>query len=306
MNKHIPVLLNEVIENLNIKTNGIYADLTFGRGGHTREILKRVGNDGKVFAIDKDPSAVESMKLLQDSRLNLKQGSFTMLHSWMKESNLIGRVDGILLDLGVSSPQLEDPERGFSFLRDGPLDMRMDPTTGISAAEWINSASQQEIAEVLKKYGEERYSNRIAKAIVETRVGIPITTTMQLAKIAAAANPRWEQHKHPATRTFQAIRIFINNELEELRICLKQCLDVLAIGGRLAVISFHSLEDRIVKQFMHRHIKGDQFPKKLPIRQDQMVVRLKAVGRAIKPSTTEVAANPRARSAVLRIAEKIR
>ncbi len=302
--EHKPILLSEVIEQLMIKEDGVYVDATFGRGGHVLEILRHLGLKGRVFAMDKDPEAIKAVKLIKDKRLRVKQGSFTTLLKWMKELNLIGKVDGVLFDLGVSSPQLEKPERGFSFLREGPLDMRMDPTCGQDAASWINSASYEEVAEVLRTYGEERFHKRIARAIVWARESTSIRTTKQLADIVAKANPKWERHKHPATRTFQAIRIFINNELQELRDCLTQCLEILGIGGRLLVISFHSLEDRIVKQFIQEQLSGG-LPSELPIKKEQLTVRLKRVGKAIKPKEREIAANPRARSAKLRVMEKI-
>ena len=303
--EHKPVLLSEVIEQLTIKEDGVYVDATFGRGGHVREILRHLGPKGLMFALDKDSEAIKAAKSIKDKRLRVKQGSFTTLLKWMEELDLVGKVNGVLFDLGVSSPQLEKPERGFSFLREGPLDMRMDPTCGQDAASWINSASYEEVAEVLKTYGEERFHKRIARAIVQAREITPIKTTTQLADIAARANPKWEKHKHPATRTFQAIRIFINNELQELRDCLTQCLEVLGVGGRLLVISFHSLEDRIVKQFIQEQLSGGGLPSELPIKEEQLTVRLKRVGKAIKPKEQEIAANPRARSAKLRVMEKI-
>jgi 16S rRNA (cytosine1402-N4)-methyltransferase len=303
---HKPILVAEVITGLAIKEDGVYVDATFGRGGHVREILRHLGPKGRLFALDKDPAAVTAAKMIQDDRLSIKQGSFTLLQSWMQELGVSGEVDGIVMDLGVASPQLDDPKRGFSFLRAGPLDMRMDPTQGTDAARWINSAPEEEIATVLKVYGEERFHRRIAAAIVQARTLAPINTTKQLADIAAKANPKWEKYKHPATRTFQAIRIFINNELEELKVCLEQCLEVLAVGGRLAVISFHSLEDRIVKRFMQKHIQGGEFPAEIPLKQEQLAIRFKRIGgAAIKATSAEIASNIRARSAVLRIVEKI-
>ena len=228
-----------------------------------------------------------------------------MLKTILEQQNLIGPVDGILLDLGVSSPQLEDPQRGFSFLYEGPLDMRMDPSSGISAAEWLSTAKEEEIAQVLKEYGEERFARRIAAAIVRERSQQAITTTKQLAEIVAKANPRWEKHKNPATRAFQAIRIFINRELIELADVLKDCLNVLTIGGRLLVISFHSLEDRIVKQFLQEQAQGKSLPRDLPIRHADLQLKLRRLSAALKPSAAEIAANPRSRSAILRVAEKI-
>lgn len=300
---HRPVLLTEVLEGLAIQQNGIYIDATFGRGGHSAAVLKALAKDGRLLAIDKDPHAIAiGLELCrQDPRLTVEQGSFATLRDIAERHGVLGKVNGILLDLGVSSPQLDDPERGFSFLREGPLDMRMDPTQGISAAKWLNTAKEADIAHVLKTYGEERYARRIARAIVEQR---PITTTMELSAIVSAANPAWERSKHPATRSFQAIRIFINRELEELDICLNACLEVLASGGRLVVISFHSLEDRMVKHFMKRHARGGDIPAYLPIPQAKLKQELRIVGRAIKPSAIEVAENPRARSAILRIMEK--
>jgi 16S rRNA (cytosine1402-N4)-methyltransferase len=301
---HKPVLLSEVIEQLMIKEDGVYVDATFGRGGHVQGILRHLGPKGLIYTLDKDPEAIKAAKLIKDKRLRVKQGSFTTLLKWIKELDLVGKVNGILLDLGVSSPQLEKPERGFSFLREGPLDMRMDPTHGQDAASWVNRASYEEIAEVLKTYGEERFYKKIARAIMQAREVAPIKTTTQLADIVAKANPKWEKYKHPATRTFQAIRIFINNELQELRDCLMQCLEILSVGGRLLVISFHSLEDRIVKQFIQEQLSGG-LPSELPIKKEQLAVRLKRINGAIKPKEQEVSANPRARSAKLRVVEKI-
>lgn len=302
---HKPVLTTEVLEGLTIKSEGVYVDATFGRGGHVHQVLQQLGPKGRVFALDKDPEAIKAATKFDDKRLVVKQGSFTMLKAWMSELDLLGKVDGVLLDLGVSSPQLDAPERGFSFMKSGPLDMRMDPERGVSAASWVNQAKAEEMAVIFKEYGEERYAKRIAAAIVKAREVAPITTTVELAEIVAAANPKWEKHKHPATRVFQAIRIFINNELDELKSCLEQCLDVLAIGGRLVVISFHSLEDRIVKNFMRRYSKGEELPAGLPIKQEQLSICLKRIGKKIKASKQEIASNIRARSAVLRIAEKI-
>lgn len=302
---HKPVLLAEVIANLAIKKEGVYIDATFGRGGHALEILRFLGPKGRVLALDKDPEAVQAARLIKEKRLSVRQGSFTELQKWMQELDLVGFVDGILLDLGVSSPQLDEPQRGFSFLRDGPLDMRMDPSKGQDAASWINSASEKEIAKVLREYGEEKFYQRIAAAIVHAREFAPIETTLALANIVAKANPKWEKHKHPATRTFQAIRIFINNELKELQTCLQQCLEVLAVGGRLLTISFHSLEHRIIKEFIAEHAKGGNFPAEIPIKEEQLAIRLKRINRPIKAKDEEIAANPRARSAVLRVMEKL-
>ncbi len=304
---HRSVMLKEAIAGLALKANGIYIDATFGRGGHSREILSRLDANGRLFVIDKDPEAIAIAKELfgNDKRVFVKQGSFTLLRTLANEYELTGKVNGILLDLGVSSPQLDEAVRGFSFLRDGPLDMRMDNTRGIDAKTWINQAKSSEMAQVFKEYGEERFAKRIANAIVTARKEQTISTTKQLADIVSRANPAWEKHKNPATRVFQAIRIFINQELDDLKAALPQCLDVLTENGRLAVISFHSLEDRIVKQFLQKQNKGDDFPIGLPVTQQQLKPRVRVIGKAIKASVEEIEQNPRARSAVLRIAEKI-
>lgn len=304
---HQPVLLNEVVEGLAIKPNGIYVDGTFGRGGHSRVILQRLGPDGRLIALDKDPSAIAIGKVgpFRDPRFCIVHKSFAELEAVMQDRGCRGKVDGILLDLGVSSPQLDDPERGFSFLKDGPLDMRMNSEQGMDAATWINQAAENEISRVLFEYGEERYSRRIARTIVAERAIQPITRTKQLADIIAKSSPTRELKKHPATRSFQAIRIFINRELEDLREGLQQCLDSLAVGGRLCVISFHSLEDRIVKRFIQREVRGDDYPHDLPIPDKQIRRRLRKVGSLIRPSETEIIYNSRARSARLRIAEKL-
>lgn len=303
---HKPVLLTEVITNLQIKPAGVYVDATFGRGGHSREILLHLDSQGTLICIDKDSAAIKAATELNDQRLVIRQGSYTKLKSWIDELNLIGKVDGILLDLGVSSPQLDEPARGFSFMQDGPLDMRMNQEQRLTAALWINQARESEIREVLYEYGEEKFGRRIARAIVNAREIEPINTTGRLAEIVSRANPKWEQHKHPATRVFQAIRIFINNELTELQDCLDQSLEVLAVGGRLLVISFHSLEDRIVKRFMQQHASSRGIPKGVPLRQDQIKIDFRILGRPIKASASEIKSNPRARSAVLRMMEKLR
>jgi len=304
---HKPVLLKEVIEALNIQPSGVYIDGTFGRGGHAGAILDKLSGDGRLFATDKDPQALQEAKknFGQDQRFEIEQGSFAMLKELAERHHITGKVNGILLDLGVSSPQLDDPARGFSFRNEGPLDMRMDPEHGMSAARWVATASEQEIAQVLKEYGEERFAKRIAGAIVKVRKESPIETTTRLAAIVKEANPAWEKNKDPATRSFQAIRIFINRELDDLKEFLEQSLEILAPGGRLAIISFHSLEDRLVKRFMRKHAKGDEFPLDLPVTQSQLKPRLREVGKAIMPGEDEVNENPRARSAVLRVAEKL-
>ncbi|QLH41543.1 MAG: 16S rRNA (cytosine(1402)-N(4))-methyltransferase RsmH [Coxiellaceae bacterium] len=308
MMKHQPVLFAEVIAQLAIKPDGIYVDATFGRGGHARAILAQLGPSGRLLAIDRDPEAVAAAAVdpvFQDPRFVIRQGSFAMLAEFVRQQGVEGKVDGILFDLGVSSPQLDDPKRGFSFQQDSPLDMRMDPTSGVSAAEWLNKVDETELANVLYEYGEERFSRRIARRIVEARQAAPITTTKQLVEIIIAAQPHRERHKHPATRSFQAIRIFINQELTALRVALDQAVAVLAKGGRLLVISFHSLEDRIVKQFMRRMSHGLDEWAKLPVLPPDFITPLRVLGKAVKPGPAELATNPRARSAILRVAEKI-
>jgi 16S rRNA (cytosine1402-N4)-methyltransferase len=303
--EHHSVLLGPAVEALRIDPEGIYMDGTFGRGGHSRAILDALGDKGRLIAIDRDPQAVAygQARFADDSRFSIVHGSFAVLADVAREAGVMGQVDGVLLDLGVSSPQLDQVERGFSFGKAGPLDMRMDTTQGESAARWLARAEVDEIAAVLKKYGEERHAKRIARAIATARAQAPITTTDRLADVVSQANPSWEKGKHPATRSFQAIRIHVNGELDAIEECLPQVLDVLASGGRLAVISFHSLEDRIVKRFMRNQAKGDPFPPGVPVRQDQLQPRLRLVGKAIHPDAAEIEANPRARSAVLRVAE---
>lgn len=303
---HLSVLLDEAIEGLAIKPDGIYVDGTFGRGGHSKAVLDRLNEKGRLLAIDKDPEAkaVATKNFSNDPRFYFEQGSFAQMETFAKK--LFNKaVDGVLLDLGVSSPQLDDAERGFSFRMDGPLDMRMNPTQKQSAADWINQASGEEIAKVLWEYGEERFSRRIAKAIITARAEKSILRTQQLADIIARTVPH-EKHKHPATRSFQAIRIFINEELEDLAKGLQAALEVLNVGGRLSIISFHSLEDRIVKQFMNTLAKGDENLRKLPLSEEQLGIRLRVIGKPIKPQEKELAENIRARSAILRIGEKIR
>ena len=304
---HQPVLLREVLAGLSIEPDGVYVDGTFGRGGHAGAILAMLGPEGKLLAMDKDPEAVQSATLQfgSDPRFEIEQGSFTMLGRMVEKQHLQGQVNGLLLDLGVSSPQLDDALRGFSFSADGPLDMRMDSTQGISAAQWLQEADQQQISKVLKTYGEERFSWRIAGAIVASRDAQPLQSTRQLAELIEAAVPVREKHKHPATRSFQAIRIFINHELDDVIAVLEQVPDMLAVRGRMAVISFHSLEDRIVKRFIRDEYRGEQPPQEFPLAGMDYQPRLKPVGKAIRASEDEVAGNPRARSAVLRIAERL-
>ena len=302
---HETVLLLPAIDALVTATGGCYIDGTFGRGGHSRELLARLDPSGRLLAIDRDPRAIASAAALQrDPRFAIVQGRFSALGEFARQRDWWGKVDGILLDLGVSSPQLDEADRGFSFLRDGPLDMRMDPTQGVSAADWIASASEKEIADVLWIYGEERFSRRMARAVVQARVESPIERTGALARIIAEANPSWEKGKHPATRAFQAIRIFVNGELDELDAGLSAAMGALRVGGRLVVISFHSLEDRMVKRFFKRQARGDAPPRSVPVTDDQIMRRLKLIGKPVMPGEQEVAANPRARSAVLRVAEK--
>ena len=307
---HTTVLLNEAVEQLAIEADGCYVDGTFGRGGHSRLILSRLGKQGHLIGFDKDPLAINTGNLLmaEDKRFSIIQTSFAAMKEELEERGLAGKVSGVLLDLGVSSPQLDDADRGFSFNQDGPLDMRMNPQSGISAKEWIASASEDEISRVFKDYGEERFAKRMARAIVQRREVKPFERTLDLAEVITVANPAWEKGKHPATRAFQAIRIFVNNELGDLEHGLQAALDVLAVGGRLAVISFHSLEDRIVKQFMRRQVKGevDQLPRDLPIQVKPFEAKLQIIGKPIYASEQEVKSNPRSRSAVLRTAEKLR
>ena len=305
--EHKSVLLSESISAMAIKADGIYVDGTFGRGGHSQAILDRLGAAGQLIAFDKDPQAIATaeQKLGDEPRFTIVHGSFAELEEHLVAQGLCGRVDGILLDLGVSSPQLDDPDRGFSFQYSGPLDMRMNDQQGMSAAQWLNKAAESEIADVIYEYGEERYSRRIARAIVKARENEPLNDTRQLAEIIKQAHPRWEKKKHPATRSFQGIRIFINNELGDLDECLQQSYRCLAVKGRLAVISFHSLEDRKVKRFFKHMAEGDQLPPDLPVLDTAVNRKMKLVGKQTRAGKQELADNPRARSAVLRVAEKI-
>jgi 16S rRNA (cytosine1402-N4)-methyltransferase len=303
--EHEPVLRKEAVTALNVRPDGIYVDATFGRGGHARAILEQLGPDGRLLALDRDLQAVASAKqqFADEVRVTIVHGPFSMLGRAVDERSWRGRVNGILFDLGVSSPQLDDPARGFSFRTEGPLDMRMDITRGESAADWLNRAGEQEIADVLYQLGEERYARRIARAILRSREQTPIATTKQLAEIVAGAVPTRERSKDPATRSFQAVRLHINRELDELRETLPQAMDALAPHGRLVVISFHSLEDRIVKQFMRVQEKGQELPPDLPVRHVEIQSRLKVIGKPVRAGEEEVRRNPRARSAVLRVAE---
>jgi 16S rRNA (cytosine1402-N4)-methyltransferase len=305
---HKAVLLEEAVELLVHDADGIYMDGTFGRGGHSGLVLQQLSPKGRLHAFDKDPLAIAQAQLMvvEDSRLSIAQTSFANLDQVAQQHGCVGQVQGILLDLGISSPQVDDATRGFSFQHDGPLDMRMNPDVGESAAQWLARAGAEEIADVLYHYGEERFSRRMARAVLEYRQQQPITTTKQLAGIIATANPKWEKGKNPATRAFQGIRIHINQELKDLEVGLQAALETLAPGGRLVVITFHSLEDRIVKRFMREHAKGDShIPRGLPVTEDQMKRRLKLLGKPRKPSPNEIDINPRSRSAVMRVAEKI-
>nr|WP_156430179.1 16S rRNA (cytosine(1402)-N(4))-methyltransferase RsmH [Pseudomonas agarici] len=307
---HITVLLDEAVEALAVRPDGCYLDGTFGRGGHSRRILGKLGSAGRLLGFDKDPQAIATGQALaaEDGRFVVVQRSFAELGSEIVERNMAGKINGILLDLGVSSPQLDDPQRGFSFMNDGPLDMRMDPSRGVSAAEFIATAPVDEIARVFKEYGEERFSGRMARAVVERREIKPFERTADLAEVLKVANPAWEKGKNPATRAFQGLRIHVNNELGDLETGLDAALDALEVGGRLVVISFHSLEDRIVKLFMRRLVKGedDHLPRNLPVRHQAFEPRIKVHGKAQFASEAELKINPRARSAVMRVAEKLR
>jgi len=305
--RHLPVLLDEVIDALAIQSTSFYVDATYGRGGHATAILQALGSEGRLLAMDRDRQAVSDAKtrFAGDERFMIEARPFSMLEQTVSEHGWTGKVAGILFDFGVSSPQLDDAERGFSFREDGPLDMRMDTGAGQSAADWINSAGEKEIADVIYRYGEERFSRRIAKAIIHARAEAPITRTVELANIITKAIPKHEKGKDPATRSFQAIRIFINHELEEIESVLPQAMNVLAPGGRLACISFHSLEDRLVKRFMQKHAKGDDYPVDLPVTQDMLRPNLRLIGSAVRPGAKELERNPRARSATLRVAERL-
>jgi 16S rRNA (cytosine1402-N4)-methyltransferase len=301
---HRPVLLDEAIEALRVRPDGAYVDATFGRGGHTKAILARLGPRGRVLALDRDPEAVAAARSIGDGRLTVRHAPFSALAAAVAQAD-IPQLDGVLFDLGVSSAQLAAPARGFSFRIEGPLDMRMDPTRGETAAEWLARAGEAELRGVIENHGEERFAGPIAKAIVAARARGGLRTTVELARVVAAAVRTRERGQDPATRTFQAVRIHVNQELEELSLALPQAVAALAPGGRLVAISFHSLEDRIVKGFL-RSLARPQMPERLPLKASEMPQpRLKLVGRAVRPTAPEVAANPRARSAVMRVAEKL-
>lgn len=304
---HKTVLLREAVDALDIEDSGIYIDGTFGRGGHSSEVLRRLGLHGRLLVVDKDPQAIKTAEELcnKDERCVMYHGSFADVLEVIESQGWKGKVNGILLDLGVSSPQLDEAQRGFSFLRDGPLDMRMDSTKGETAAQWLSTATAKDIAVVLKEYGEERFAKRIAASIVEQRELSPIETTLQLSNLIEKAIPRKEKNKHPATRSFQAIRIFINRELDDLKRCLELGLEILAPGGRFVVISFHSLEDRIVKRFFRDKSKVCDLPPGVPVIPEGLKPKMKLVGKAVKPGVDEVSGNARSRSAVMRVAEML-
>lgn len=303
--EHQSVLLQEAVDALITDSAGSYVDGTFGRGGHSRLILQRLSPTGRLLVLDKDPEAIALAQAMAatDTRMKVWHGGFGELRMALAASGF-GQLQGVLLDLGVSSPQLDDPLRGFSFNKDGPLDMRMDNSRGMTAAEWLQHATEGDIAKVLYEYGEEKYGRRMARAILAARAKGPISSTLQLAEIVKEANPAWERHKHPATRAFQAIRIFINSELQELEAVLPAMLDALAIGGRMVVISFHSLEDRLVKRFIRDQGKGDDYPRDLPVTADMLNPRLRSLGKPVQGAKEDMAENIRARSAVMRVAEK--
>ena len=303
--QHTPVLLEETIAALGVRPDGTYVDCTFGRGGHSRAILAQLGRSGRLIALDRDPMAIAAAKEIADPRLAAFHARFGALREVIRRAGG-AYVDGVLLDLGMSSPQLDQADRGFSFRFDGPLDMRMDTSQGQTAAQWLEQSSEQDIVEVIRRYGEERFAKQIARAIVAARSRGPVDSTRQLAEIVAKAVPSREPRQDPATRTFQAIRIYVNQELEELAVTLPQCLEVLGDGGRLVVISFHSLEDRIVKQFMRAHSRAGALPARLPLRASELPKpSIRLIGKPVFPSDIEVARNPRARSAVMRVAERI-
>jgi 16S rRNA (cytosine1402-N4)-methyltransferase len=303
---HLSVLLTETVQAVLADVDGIYVDATFGRGGHSRALLAALGGNARLLAFDKDPEAISAGEKLmaEDIRFTIIHASFADLAQVLTERDLVGKVDGIMADLGVSSPQLDDASRGFSFMNDGPLDMRMNPSQGVSAADWLVTVSEEDLANVLFQYGEEKFSRRIARAIKKEVEIAPITSTKKLSDIVAEAHPSWERHKNPATRSFQAIRIAVNQELDDIKSFLPQALTALKPDGKLAVISFHSLEDRMVKQFFQKEAKGDDLPRDFPIRAKDLHPRLKMLGKK-SASPEELAQNPRARSAHLRIAKKL-
>ncbi len=303
---HQTVLLDEAVAALVTRVEGRYLDATFGCGGHAAAILRQLSSQGRLLALDRDPAAAlhADRQFGAEPRFEFLHAPFSQLGEWVERQGLSGRMDGILLDLGVSSPQLDDPARGFSFRLEGPLDMRMDPTSGITAADWLATVTEVELSRVLRDYGEERFHRRVARAIVAARGETPLTGTTRLAGVIAAAVPTRERGQHPATRSFQAIRIAINHELDELQAALTQAVAALAPGGRLVIISFHSLEDRLVKRFLRSESRGPELPPELPILGEPPAGRLRLLGRGQRPTAVEVAANPRARSAIMRVAER--
>lgn len=307
--EHLPVMFADALQQLAINKDGIYLDCTFGRGGHSQGILRQLSTNGRLLALDRDFDAINSalaQEMQKDERFKLIHSCFSNLEAVLASEGLIGKIDGILMDLGVSSPQLDNPERGFSFLRDGPLDMRMDTSSGVSAQQWLATVDENKLVSVLFDFGEERFAKRIARAVIEARKLTEISTTRQLAKLIESAVPFKEKHKHPATRTFQAIRIEINQELDELKAVLQQTVRVLKPKGRLVVIAFHSLEDRLVKRFIRDESGAKYNPGKLPIKEEDIDKGLlRKIGKAIQASLQEIEQNPRARSAVMRVAERV-
>ena len=306
MASHTTVLLKEAVDALVVKPDGRYVDCTYGRGGHSAMIAERISASGRLMVIDRDLEAIADARrqFQHDDRIVIVHGTFHELSRFAAENDMLP-LDGVLMDLGVSSPQLDDAQRGFSFMKDGPLDMRMNQTDETSARDWVATADEREITDVLRTYGEEKFARRIARRIVETREESPIETTHQLVSVIEAAIPRVDPHKHPATRSFQAIRIKVNRELDSLQQCLDDVVSLLTSGGRLVVISFHSLEDRIVKRFIRDKQRGENLPHKLPVRDDEIKRELKSLGRAVKPSEQERNDNPRARSSIMRVAERL-
>lgn len=302
---HQTVLLEEAVRALITNRNGTYVDCTYGRGGHSEAIVRELGAEGRLLVVDRDRVAVEHAleRFADDPRVIVQHGAFSRISQFAADHGLES-FDGVLLDLGVSSPQLDQGERGFSFRQNGPLDMRMNQTEGETAAEWLALASESDITDVLKRFGEERFARRIARNIVEARQSSPIETTERLVEIVEMSVPRREKHKHPATRTFQAIRIQVNRELEELETCLSDVIDLLKSGGRLVVISFHSLEDRMVKRFFRRMERGDDLPSRLPVTEDQLNRKLRVLNKPVRPTEEETSVNRRARSSIMRVAEK--
>ena len=305
---HQSVLLTEAVDALFTRPDGLYVDGTFGRGGHAACLLEKLNEQGRLLVMDRDPQAIAVAEQMmgEDERVTIIHAPFSSLGQQLHSMGVMGKVDGILFDFGVSSPQLDQAERGFSFQNDGALDMRMDTTRGQTAAQWLARVKYSDLVRVLRIYGEERFAKRIAAAVIDTREETPIETTVQLARLISDAVPAYQHEKHPATRSFQAIRIAINEELQEIEKVLPDALNALAIGGRLVVISFHSLEDRPVKRLLQKEAKGDDFPPDLPIRADQIKPRINLMGKPVRAGAEELGKNRRARSAIMRVAEKLR